>query len=134
VYRHHYASHSKIEEIIILQEVIHQEIIPLQEIILHLKEIIQHLSKQVANLLHQEEVLHLTVTAEGQTVMVARLQEMMVETDGEVKREVARIIIKLVSVCGDTDRGLGNLLTSLTMVCVFTDHFYFKKLRLLGAQ
>jgi hypothetical protein len=134
VYRHHYASHSKIEEIIILQEVIHQVTLPLQEIILRLQEITLHLNRQVALHLHQEEILHQTETADGPTLTVAHLQEMMVETDGEVKREVARIIIKLVSVCGDTDRGLGNLLTSLTMVCVFTDHFYFKKLRLLGAQ
>ncbi|MGI0041982.1 MAG: hypothetical protein ACRD94_08485 [Nitrosopumilaceae archaeon] len=91
VFHHPYVSRSRIEEAIILQEAIHQEVtILLQEIIL-LKEIIQHRNKRIA-LLHQEEVHLQTATAADQTVMVVHLQEMMVETDGEAKRVVVRII------------------------------------------
>ena len=44
-------------------------------------------------------------TVADQTVMVVLLQEMAVETDGEVKREAAKTIINLlVSVCEDTGR------------------------------
>ena len=102
VYHHHCVNLRSREEIVIilrgaiLQEVIHQGVtLHLQEVIL-LKEIIQHRNKQVAHLLHLEEVHLQTATAGDQTVMVVHHQEMMVETDGEAKRVVVRIIISTI--------------------------------------